>query len=85
MNWSLRTFADCAAALEWAAVSAYFIRRYILHRKLVSLGLAVMALGWVAVGLSTLFPIPTPWGTVGALMLGLWVWFTIIRVERTGR
>ena len=66
-------------------MSVYFVRRYILHRKLVSLGLAVMALGWVVVGLSTLFPLPVPWGTGGAILLGVWVWFTIIRVERTGR
>ena len=82
---SARSLVDGAVALEWLAVSAYFIQRYLKHRRLVSLGLAAMACGWVLVALRSTLPVPDPWGTVSAAMLGVFVWYAIIRVERTGR
>lgn len=66
-------------------VAGYFAHRYVQHRRLVSLGLAAMACGWIFVALHDTHPLPDPWGTLAAMVLGLFVWFAIIRVERTGR
>jgi len=73
---------DLVAAAAWAAVAAYFVARYARHRKLVSLMLALMALGWA----SACLPLDiAPWRGFTAVALAVAVGYAIIRVERTGR
>lgn len=76
----MERIADVIVVLQWAAVSAYFIRRFIRHRKLVSLSLAAMSLGWLAIGLGTVAPAII--FKSFAIVLGAFVWFSIWRVER---
>ena len=85
MNPLLARSADGLVVLLWAAVAGYFVRRYVQHRRIVSLALATMALGWLYIGLedslSERFPVAAVKAV--AVILGVMVWYAIWRVEAT--
>lgn len=79
---------DVAVILIWLSVSIFFVRRYFTYRKLVSLMLAFMALGWATLGLRGFFPFlraQTEWFNFVAIVLGSMIWYSIYRVSKTGR
>ena len=78
--------ADAASAMGWACIAIYFVWRYVKHRKLVSLMIACMALGWTSACLGGVLNIGfAPWRGFVALLLACAVGYAIVRVERTGR
>ena len=84
----LTRVADALIAFEWLTVCAYFIRRYVQHRKLVSIALAAMSLGWLLLGLSESVFEPERLAAPlkgSAIALGAFIWFAIWRVEKEGR
>lgn len=76
--------------LLWGAVSGYFVARWVRHRKIVSIGMAVMALGWPWVAAPDLLG-PRLWEYMGPAMkvvsflLGAFVVYAIVRVEKSGK
>lgn len=79
--------ADGLSVCAWTAIAIYFVRRFAQHRKLVSLMIALMALGWASACLDAAalgFDL-SPWRGMVALALAISVGYAIVRVERTGR
>lgn len=76
-----------AAVFLWLGVTIYFVRRFVNHRKVVSLAIAAMALGWAANSAQALYPesFMGAWFSVASLVLGVFVIVAIVRVETTGR
>jgi hypothetical protein len=82
----LTRIADSLAAASWLAIAGYFVFRFAKYRKLVSLMLSFMALGWASACLDGVFNFgfDSYRGAV-ALALAASVGYAIVRVERTGR
>lgn len=78
---------DLVIALEWLGVAAYFVRRFMLNRRLVSLALAVMGLGWGVAGISDRAVVASNVMVVkiASLIFGILIWFSIWQVERGPR
>lgn len=76
--------ADGLVVLLWAAVAGYFFRRWLQMRRLVSIALAAMALGWVYIGIEDALPDTFPSSPAKglAIALGILLWYAIWRVER---
>lgn len=86
-NPTVVLLVDLAVVLLWLPVVGYFIRRYAQYRKPVSIALALACLGWVAAGLNSSFHNEVlGWSlrTV-AILNGVFMVVTILRVERTGK
>ena len=76
--------ADVLVVVEWATISGYFVRRFVKHKKPVSLCIAAMALGWVFLGLESRF-VPSHLLQAIAIALGVVVWYAIFHVEKRSR
>ena len=79
---------DLFIVLAWAPVIAYFMYRYVLYRKRVSLALCFLSLGGMALGFSEILPREV---LVAIIMkavsvgLGAFTLSSIRRVHRSGR
>lgn len=79
---------DVVIILVWSVVSLHFVARFLKLRKLVSLALSLMPVGWVALGLGAEWQSRVVWlmfTKVVAILAGSFLIYTIIRVERHGR
>lgn len=87
MNQSIEGVANVCIAVEWVGVALYFVNRFLVYRKTVSLALASMAFGWVFLGLgNVILSFPQAWGLIklAAVVFGASMWYAIWRVEKTG-
>lgn len=66
--------------LIWGAIGCYFLTRFLEYKKLVSLALVGMAMGWLILGMGYHW---RGWQFL-AIALGLFIAFSIWRVERRG-
>jgi len=84
----LMKLSDAAILLEWGGVFIYFLRRFVKMRKVVSLALAGMSLGWLILGLGDI-SLRLSHGfealKVLALGLGAFLWWSVWRVEKKGK
>lgn len=81
----MNTLMDWLIALEWLGVAGYFVRRFFINRRLISLALAAMALGWALVGLGDrIIAVESGKLLIKAIALGfgVFLWFSIWSVER---
>lgn len=89
IRWML--LVDFFICLIWTGIGIYFLRRFLQYRRLVSIGLALMAGGWGSVGLLGMFGLtqigPSMWQVARgiALFTGGFLLGAIYRVEKTGR
>lgn len=65
------------AVVLWGGVFAYFLRRFAYRKKLISVGIAVMSLGWILVALLSV----QLWLKLTAVAAGFFLWWTVVRVE----
>jgi hypothetical protein len=87
LNQSIEGVANVVIAVEWVGVALYFVNRFIIYRKTVSLALAAMAFGWVFLGLGReILSFPSAWSLIklAAAVFGASMWYAIWRVEKTG-
>lgn len=82
----LATSLDLLAVALWLGVAGYFVNRFVKHRRLVSISLSLMSLGWAILGLTRGMPSSHYfWLDCLSFGLGLFMVYAIVRVERTGR
>lgn len=80
---------DAIILMQWGAIGGYFVWRFVRFKKLVSLTLALMSMGWMLVGVSKTLRLIVgnldTWLKCASIVTGGVVWYAIVRVERTGR
>jgi CHASE2 domain-containing sensor protein len=71
----------------WAIIAGYFIQRFVMRTRLVSLCIAVMALGWGMVGLGAAEGLRDlrPVVDMMALLVGVIMVWAIVAVEISSR
>lgn len=76
--------ADVALLLVYAAVVGYFLRRFFLKRKMPSLFIALLPMGWVLLALQsqTIAPLMSSMKWIGVL-LGALLMASVLHTDRT--
>lgn len=82
----MKTIVDLVILFLWMGVFVYFLGRYFVFRRVRSLAIGLMSLGWVMVGLGDRFVHCHPYvaGTMKVLAIvnGIFCWWAINHVEK---